>query len=275
MATIGLEQTTYNFLGFKIPILELGGNEEIRNSYVLNTNQTLNGTMVLLFLFDITKTLEFNTSLSYLTDLLQKFLEIGETPHIHILLTKHDPQFHQQQKSYINHAQTRIKDLFTDLKFPKYTINKVSTINMASIVKTFSEMFRDISPQSKLIADAFKEKAESLEKKNFAGFILAENGFLISEWTNRLSTHRRDILITEASSFLAENSNEDIFQSQLEGIFLIFQKITIGSTTLFLTSINTQKSKLSDEIILRMTKTITPWVKNFFSIVNKRSLPTY
>ena len=176
----------------------------------------------------------------------------------------------------MNHAQGRIKELFNALQFPKYTLNKVSTINMKSIVKTFSEMFRDISPQSKLIAETFQEYAEESENKNFAVFILAENGFLISEWTNRLSRNHRNILFSEASAFvIGISENDNVFKSKLEGIFLIFQKISIGNTIFYLASVNTQSSGLSDDLVLRMTKKITPWVMNYLSVVNKRSLPTF
>ncbi|MHA2362997.1 MAG: ADP-ribosylation factor-like protein [Candidatus Hodarchaeales archaeon] len=273
--TSGLKLSSLSFLGVNIPLRELGGKEEARKVYLEKTEDSLSETMLLLYLIDVTKTTTLNKSLDYLKNLISKLIEIDEQPNVHILLTKYDPEFKHQHDSYIKHAKNRINDVLRDLEW-KTDIHNISVFDLPSLIAAFSDLFRDISPISKILASIFRYYGNLTDI--FAGFILAENGFIISEWSSRLPVDRRNVLFQEAYQYLQDTfsgENREIVKSQLQGIYLIVEKIIIEETAYYMVSINTQAKGIGNDSLMLLKEQMKPWLKNFFSIGNKRHLPTY
>jgi hypothetical protein len=151
---------------------------------------------------------------------------------------------------------------------------QTSIYNVENLVKSFSQVFTEISPISEIISDslAFYSEAHNIQ----ASFIISENGFITAEWTKWLNDEQRNKLYSEIMEEIRKETYErdekrEILSipSQVEGFHIHINRVEFDSTLLFLCLINTEVQSMYDSKMRELNEEIRPWIKNFFSIINK------
>ena len=277
--TKGIQKDFIEFLKVNIPIIELGGPAEQREKYITEPQNFLKDAMLLIYVIDVTRPTLMNENIDYLKDLMESMRAVGEVPNLRVLLNKYDPQYRHQHDAVVNHVSSRVQEIFEkEYKIISNEVHKTSIFEIPTLIAAFSALFRDLSPISIVIASIYQYFAGL--SSVYAGFVFTENGFVVSEWTQRLPRERRNTMFDEAYNYIKKNANtEDVHQmvikTEYQGIFIIIERIDIEGAILYLTSVNTKPDAIGDQNLKLLRDQFKPWIKNFFAIRNKRILSFY
>ncbi|MHA2298172.1 MAG: ADP-ribosylation factor-like protein [Candidatus Hodarchaeales archaeon] len=277
------------FLGLNLSVWDLGGQYNFRQMYLDEPKQYLVQTMVLLYVIDVLAPTKINESLEYLEALINKFKYLQESPRIYILYNKCDPNVDVKRERLIDEnfkqielkvkAWTRKQKL--DDRIKKF---KTSIYDVSSLVTAFSQVFTEISPISRILQDTLVYYSDLHNLQ--ASFLIADNGFVISEHTTRLTKERRDevflALMEQVRKAVYDEGGEKFEEAEksiavrldtLGGIYLNIQKLVIKGeekdVILFFASINMSTDSLSERSRKIVNEQISPWITNFFTLVNK------
>lgn len=271
--TVGASVENISFLGLEMAIWDLGGQETFRGMYLDSPKQYLSLAHLLIYVVDSQKQELAIESAKYLDDLLVKFNYLKEKPKIYIVMHKFDPKadqgYLQVSSEYI---LKKIRRTLRKHNKKEHKLIYTSIFNVKGLVKKFARIFADISPVSDILTDSLAYYAEI--HGIHACFLLTSNGFIVSEWTERLTRERRDEIFLEVmeeirkESYETEDKNYHIqSKSQMGGIHILIDRIEFDNVSLFLSSISTDPQSTEKIDRTQMYKEISPWIKNFFSII--------
>jgi GTPase SAR1 family protein len=272
--TMGAQIESLKFLGLPITVWDLGGQLGFRKLYLDEPFHYLARIMLLVFVIDI-QNARLDEATQYLSDLIIKLKYMKENPKIYLVLHKSDPDI--DRKLIDNSADlilNRFASMLANTGVKSYKVIKTSIYNVENLVKSFSKVFTEISPISEIISDslAFYSEAHNIQ----ASFIISENGFITAEWTKWLNDEQRNKLYSEIMEEIRKETYErdekrEILSipSQVEGFHIHINRVEFDSTLLFLCLINTEVQSMYDSKMRELNEEIRPWIKNFFSIINK------
>lgn len=279
--TIGASVESLSFLGLDLFVWDLGGQYNFRQMYLDSPDQFLVQTMILIYVIDVLALSRIKESIEYLDALISKFKFIQGMPKIYILYNKCDPPETIEKRRELT-IEENLKQI--DLKVNQYlrkrklqdsiTTFKTSIFNIPQLVSTFSEIFTGISPVSKILQDTMIYYSDLHDLQ--ASFLIADNGFVISEYSSRLTKERRDEIFYE----IMERIRETVYDKgtvegkivcrldKLGGVYLVIQSLPVKNITLFFSSISTTSDTLTPKSREKVTEQISPWLKNFFALVS-------
>jgi len=212
----------------------------------------------------------------YLDNLLIKFKYLKEHPKMYLVFHKYDPSadisFLENSIEYILRS---VRPVLRKHDYFDYKIIRSSIFDVDTLVKDFSRIFADVSPVSDILTDSLAYYSEGSDIH--ASFLITENGFVASEWTERLTKDRRDKLFLEIMEAIRKEvydikKKRDYFtlRSEMGGIYITIEKLDISDEiSLFLCSISTSAKDKDDPELERLHERIKPWIKNFFSLINE------
>jgi hypothetical protein len=208
--------------------------------------------------------------------LISALISLGEIPNLRVLFNKYDPQYRHQHDAVVKHVTLRIQEMFEkEFNLPVKEVYKTSVFEIPSLITAFSALFRDISPISYVIASIYQYFAGL--SSAYAGFVFTDNGFVISEWTKRLTEERRNRIFDEAYNFIRKNAGKEEFETKIvktvyQGVFFVIEKIDVEGAIIYLASVNTKDEAIGVQNLKLLRDQVRPWIKNFFAIGNKRRL---
>ncbi len=148
--TIGADRSLIDVLGFKITRLDLGGQEEYRNTYLDEHSEILLSTDLLIYVIDIQDEARFSESVSYFDDISNFLIEKKEKPQIVIYLHKADPEYLKNVK-----GQKAIRELiylFKDRISRKLISFFITSVfNKDTLMYAFSQSIFRLFPKPNLI----------------------------------------------------------------------------------------------------------------------------
>ncbi|MHA1450872.1 MAG: ADP-ribosylation factor-like protein [Candidatus Hodarchaeales archaeon] len=279
--TQGASIETLSFLGIDLSVWDLGGQYNFRQMYLDSPGQFLVQTMVLIYVIDVLAPMRIKESIDYLDALISKFKFIQEVPKIYILYNKCDPPSTIEKRRELT-IEENLKQI--DLKINQYLRKKnlqkaiktfrTSIYDIPKLVSTFSAIFAEISPVSKILQDTLIYYSDLHDLQ--ASFLIADNGFVISEYSSRLTKERREKLFAiimeriRETVYSKEEKKDSIVErlDELGGVFLVIQSLSVKDVTLFFSSISSTSETLPPKSREKVTEQIAPWLKNFFSLVS-------
>lgn len=273
MPTMGARIESLTFLGLPITVWDLGGQLGFRKLYLDEPHHYLARIMLLIFVIDIQNT-RMDEARQYLNDLIIKLKYMKENPKIYLVLHKCDPNI---DVDFIEKSSALILKEFDSMLIKagvkKYKMLKTSIYDVEGLVHSFSRVFSEISPISKIISDslAFYTKLHNIE----GSFIISESGFITAEWTTRLDRDVRDRIFNELmeeirkETYDREEKRESFSLSkQVEGLYTNVNRIEFDSVKLFLVLISPELQSFDTSKMNELNDEIKPWIKNFFSIIS-------
>lgn len=271
-----------DFLGLNLSVWDLGGQINFRQMYLDTPEQFLVQTMLLLYVIDVQAPTKIKEGLDYLEALLNKFKYLKEKPRVYILYNKCDPDGTTDDKlkrligDNLKQVDLTVSAWERKIKLTGITKFKTSIYDISGLVNTFSTVFAEISPVSKILQDTLIYYSDLHDIQ--ASFLIADNGFVISEHTARLTKERRDDIFLEIMEQVRktiyskeEEKEEETITVRLDslgGIYLIIQRLTVKNMSLFFASVNTSTDSLPEKSRDMVNEQISPWIRNFFALVN-------
>ncbi|MFX0086216.1 MAG: ADP-ribosylation factor-like protein [Candidatus Hodarchaeota archaeon] len=272
--TMGAQIESLKFLGLPITIWDLGGQLGFRKLYLDEPHHYLARIILLIFVIDI-QNARLDEAIQYLHDLIIKLKYMKENPKIYLVLHKSDPDI---DKNLIDSSSDLILNRFATMLantgVKSYKVLKTSIYNVENLVQSFSRVFAEISPISEIISDSLAFYSEAHEVR--ASFIISDNGFITAEWTKRLDDEQRNKLYFEIMEEIRKETYEIdekrkviSIPSQVEGFHIHINRVEFDSIILFLCLIYTEIQSMHDSKLNELNEEIRPWIKNFFSIINR------
>lgn len=177
--TIRVEYHKMNFLATLVNFWDMGGQEIYREIYQKNQDIYFDGTDLLVYVIDIQDPNRYETSLEYLTSILQFFKKSNMNVPIIVTFHKYDPDLRNDEKIIANINKLR------EIILSKYSSYKI-LFQQSSIYDIIS-IIQLVSYGLSVFDEKFFELSELLEAylKQFnsqALIVFDRNGIIISEY---------------------------------------------------------------------------------------------
>jgi small GTP-binding protein len=273
LPTLGYAIENLIFLGFKIAIWDLGGQEKFRNMYLSDPTQYLSETMLLIYVIDSQEEALAEETAQYLKDILIKLKYLKENPKIYLTFHKYDPNL---EKSSLNHSidvfMSKISPICLRQGISQYRVLKTSIYDVETLVHTFSRIFVDISPISEILSDSLAFYCQSHDI--MASYLITEIGFVAGEWTEQLTNEQSEHILFD----VMENIRKEVYESTEKhksltikspktGLLITIDRIEFDIIELFLCSVSKSFKSIDDLEMIIFHKEIRPWIFNFFSLI--------
>ncbi|MFW9819750.1 MAG: ADP-ribosylation factor-like protein [Candidatus Thorarchaeota archaeon] len=207
--TRGAQRRTFKLLGREISEWDLGGQKSYLISYLRNPGKYFDDTEVAIYVIDILDASRIHESISYLYDVVQKFVELKIEPHVNIFFHKYDPKLIQNVKKEI---QNQIEDLksgiIETLDYKKINFFITSIYDPYTIINAMSKILLELYPKTQLIQRTVEEFARKLDCDGL--MIIDKNSIIIG--SRFKDDNSRHILSACIAYFLTLN---DVFSDMM------------------------------------------------------------
>ncbi|MHA1276226.1 MAG: ADP-ribosylation factor-like protein [Candidatus Helarchaeota archaeon] len=202
--TLGAERSEFSVLGFPIIRWDLGGQEQYRINYLQKRSRVLDDTDLLFYVIDLANRHRFDESLTYYTDILSYFREIGLLPQIVILLHKADPDFLKSSdcQESIKFLIDQFKECTMDFDIEFFI---TSIFNKKTLIDAFSKSVLRLFPKLSAIDTLLKTFIADADLD--AALLFDENFFIIG------NAYRDEVKI------------KDTVLQAINGIYFLFEDL--------------------------------------------------
>jgi GTPase SAR1 family protein len=207
--TRGAQRRMFKLLGREISEWDLGGQKSYLISYLRNPSKYFDDTEVAIYVIDILDASRIQESLSYLYDVVEKFIELKIEPYINVFFHKYDPKL-------IQTVQKEIKDQIADLKsgiietldYKNINFFITSIYDPYTIINAMSTILLELYPKTQLIQKTVEQFAKRLECDGL--MIIDKNSIIIGSYFKDDSSEH--ILSGTVAYFLTLN---DVFSDMM------------------------------------------------------------
>ncbi len=243
-----------------------GGQGDYRNNYYKNATLYLNDVDLLFYFIDIQNFDRLEESLRYFSEILHTLDNFKNSPLIHIALHKYDPDLEKTESldKKISYVQSTLLKLHSkwDLK-----IFQTSIFDKSSINECFSYGFSRLSPNGSKFANHIEKFVKKLN--GHVGVLLTHNALILGEYSSGSDWHelvgniRTDMLEIFRNGEKSYQISHPYHSLQLNGVHLVFYRISIGSHEFFLLFDSDKEKKKIEKSVNQFKKKITPLIQSY------------
>lgn len=236
--TRGAQRRTFKLLGREIREWDLGGQKSYLISYLRNPSKYFDDTEVAIYVIDILDTSRMHESLSYLYDVVEKFIELKIVPYINIFFHKYDPKLiHTVQKEIKDQIAKLKKEIIDELNYKKLNFFITSIYDPYTIINAMSKILLELYPKKQLIQKTIEEFARKLDCEGL--MLIDKNSIVLGSWfkendskTLLSGTIAYFLTLNDVfSDMMLEKQEDQIVVRRSENYFL-FKPIELEPTTL-------------------------------------------
>lgn len=203
--TKGAQRTNFSLLGREISEWDLGGQKSYLISYLKNPSKYFDDTEIAIYVIDILDDSRIRESLSYLSDVVDKFKELRIEPPINIFFHKYDPKLNKSLKIVLDEKIAELKkEIEESVNYNKIYFFCTSIYDPYTIMSIISEILLELYPKSELIQKTIEEFAKKLNCQGL--FMVDKNSIIIGSYF--IDKDSKELLSSSIAYFLTLN---DIF----------------------------------------------------------------
>ncbi len=236
--TRGAQRRTFKLLGREISEWDLGGQKSYLISYLRNPGKYFDDTEVAIYVIDILDASRIHESLSYLYDVVDKFIELNIEPYINIFFHKYDPRLIQTvQKEIQNQIGDLKKEIMETLNYKKINFFSTSIYDPYTIINAMSKILLELYPKKQLIQKTVEAFARKLDCEGL--IIIDKNSIILGSCFK--GDDSKKILSSTIAYFLTLNDvfsdmeleqQEDQIVVRRSEKYFLFKPIMLEETTL-------------------------------------------
>lgn len=267
--TRGVERHEEKILGQNIMEWDVGGQKKYRTAFLKQADLYLYDTNLLFFLVDMKDPRRFPEMCEFFAQIITILKSFNQYPPIIVNLNKVDPDIENQAD--LMESITQVKNELSKIgKNFQLKFFKTSIFNPYSLIKSFSEGIRIMSPNRDILRGQLKWlsreiEAESVLLLNNSSIILSD--YSINEMTrlvSEISAPHFQNLYRTFSDFKLLQRKQAIWQMDKE--MIVFLRINYMEESLFLMCLvktNFQIMEKIEKIIPEFLTRIRPLIKSF------------
>ncbi|MFX0007824.1 MAG: ADP-ribosylation factor-like protein [Promethearchaeota archaeon] len=207
--TRGAQRRTFKLLGREISEWDLGGQKSYLISYLRNPGKYFDDTEIAIYVIDILDASRIHESISYLYDVVQKFVELNIEPYVNIFFHKYDPKLIQSVKKEIRNQIEDLKNgIIETLNYKKINFFITSVYDPYTIINAMSKILLELYPKTQLIQKTVQEFARKLVCDGL--MIIDKNSIIIGSYFK--DDNSKHILSSTIAYFLTLN---DVFSDMV------------------------------------------------------------
>ncbi|MHA1730917.1 MAG: ADP-ribosylation factor-like protein [Promethearchaeota archaeon] len=224
------QRRIFTYLGNTIAEWDLGGQARYRIAYIKQPGRYFDNTSVCVYTLDIQEMGRFEESVSYFSDVLQKFEDLNLSPPIYVFLHKFDPDWVEESPGKRGDVINLVEGRFREINADRHQLffQTTSIFDPWSIMSAFSEILLLLYPKSELVDRTIQEFANKLEADGI--LVLDQNALILGQYFR--TPEDREIFksttphfLTLHDGFVYQKVESSSMGVEVGGSFYLFSKL--------------------------------------------------